>query len=172
MTFVAVQALTGRVVFCTGHRPDKLGGYATSYLGHSPKRANTLRYIYETLQRNRPTLLIVGMAQGWDQWVAAAASDAGIPFEAFVPFVNQPKPSPLGAQLDYRKLLGKAAKVVQCWIGAPATFSLPQLYQRRNEQMVDAGEVGWACWDGSPGGTANCINYAVVCGKPIVRYTP
>ncbi|MFZ2410072.1 MAG: hypothetical protein WAW23_00725, partial [Candidatus Methanoperedens sp.] len=38
-------------------------------------------------------------------------------------------------------------------------------YQRRNEFMVDAADVLAAFFDGSPGGTANCVRYARSVGR-------
>jgi uncharacterized phage-like protein YoqJ len=43
-------------------------------------------------------------------------------------------------------------------------------YQRRNEFMVDAADVLAAFFDGSPGGTANCVLYASKVGKKVVRF--
>jgi len=43
-------------------------------------------------------------------------------------------------------------------------------YQLRNEFMVDAADVLAAFFDGSPGGTANCVRYASKIGKRVVRF--
>ncbi len=45
-------------------------------------------------------------------------------------------------------------------------------YQKRNEEMVDASEVLCAFFDGSPGGTANCVRYARHKGHLIEVYNP
>lgn len=36
----------------------------------------------------------------------------------------------------------------------------PEKMQRRNAWMVDHCDFLLACWDGSPGGTGNCMAYA------------
>jgi len=41
--------------------------------------------------------------------------------------------------------------------------------QTRNIWMVDNCDLVLALWDGSDGGTGNCIKYANKIGKPIVN---
>ncbi len=43
-----------------------------------------------------------------------------------------------------------------------------EAYQRRNEFMVDASDALAAFFDGSPGGTANCVRYARSVGRRVV----
>lgn len=49
-----------------------------------------------------------------------------------------------------------AAEVVVVSDGEYAVWKM----QTRNEAMVDAADELWALWDGSSGGTKNCIDYA------------
>ena len=44
--------------------------------------------------------------------------------------------------------------------------------QKRNEYMVDLADRVIAVWDGSKGGTANCVKYAEKVGKEIIRIEP
>ena len=48
----------------------------------------------------------------------------------------------------------------------------PWLMQKRNEYMVDLADKVIAVWDGSKGGTGNCVRYAEKCGKEIIRIVP
>jgi uncharacterized phage-like protein YoqJ len=41
-------------------------------------------------------------------------------------------------------------------------------YQRRNERMVDLADLVVAFFDGSAGGTANCVRYAKSVNRPII----
>lgn len=45
----------------------------------------------------------------------------------------------------------------------------PWLMKKRNEYMVDLADKVIAVWDGSKGGTYNCVKYAEKKGKEIVR---
>lgn len=44
--------------------------------------------------------------------------------------------------------------------------------QKRNEYMVDLADRVIVVWDGSKGGTANCVKYAENVGKKIIRIEP
>ena len=71
------------IIAATGHRPDKLGGYGSIV-------ADRLFHLaYETLEELAPTLVISGMALGWDMAVAEAAFCLDIPFHAYRPFEGQ-----------------------------------------------------------------------------------
>lgn len=50
----------------------------------------------------------------------------------------------------------------------------PEKMQRRNEWMVDHCTEVVALWDGTPGGTANCLRYAnqPAIERPVVNLWP
>ena len=48
----------------------------------------------------------------------------------------------------------------------------PYLMQVRNEYMVNKSDLVLSVWDGSKGGTANCINYAKSKNKAIYNINP
>ena len=147
---------TSRVLAATGHRPDKLGGYGDDV----SRRLQRLAFGY--LQQERPERVIVGMALGWDQAVAEAALELGIPFTAAIPFEGQERRWPPESRGRYARLIEHAAAVeIVCdYPGAKAM-------QRRNEWMVDRADKILALWDGSWGGTFNCVQYARRVGRPI-----
>lgn len=142
---------TGNVVAGTGHRPDKLGGYdqATS------RRLQDLAEA--ALRRYAPTAVISGMALGWDQALAEAALVMDIPLIAAVPFVGQEKRWAPDAQKRYHEILACAAVV---HVVSPGGYSHLAMHAR-NQWMVDRCKHLLALWDGTSGGTANCLNYAV-----------
>ena len=144
------------IIAATGHRPEKLGGYEPD--------AVTRRYELALwfFQHARPEHVISGVALGWDQAVAVAAYDLGIPFTAAVPFAGQESRWPLRSQEIYRELLRVAARVV---IVSEGGFSARAM-QRRNEWVVDNCGALVALWDGSSGGTGNCVAYAYKIGRP------
>ena len=138
------------IIAATGHRPDKLGGY-------SPRITNSLRLLaHRYIVQQRPAFVISGMALGWDQAVAGAALLAGVPLIAAVPFRGQESKWPEQSQLAYRELLAAAARIVEVCDPGYAVWKM----QKRNEWMVDHCTRLMALWDGSPGGTKNCIDYA------------
>ena len=145
------------IIAATGHRPDKLGGY-------SPTVENRLRLLaHKHLVKTRPSFVISGMALGWDQAVAAASLLAGIPFVAAVPFEGQERKWPARSQEIYRELLIQAARI---HVVGEHGWSR-DAFQRRNEWMVDHCDRLVALWNGSSGGTGNCLVYAQYRNKPV-----
>jgi uncharacterized phage-like protein YoqJ len=46
-------------------------------------------------------------------------------------------------------------------------YKIAEAMQLRNIWMVDHADEVWAFWDGSKGGTANCVKYAERVNKPV-----
>lgn len=155
--------MNGYKVCATGHRPDKVGG-------HTDQAFSVLvRVASKALDDLRPMDLhavISGMAQGWDQAVAVAALEKAIPLLAYVPHIGQESIWPREAQDRYRKILANAAVVRYVSEGGYH----PHKMQIRNEAMVDDSNFVVALWNGSGGGTANCIEYARRKRKPLKNY--
>lgn len=152
------------IVAFTGHRPDKLGGYETP----NPTQRWVCWCLHDELLALKPDQTITGMAQGVDQWAAAICLNNNIPYIAAIPFVGQESMWPAAAQSRWRYLLGRAVETVVVCEGAYA----PAKMQKRNEWMVDHCDVLLAVWDGTSGGTANCVRYAEKKKKMIVRIKP
>jgi uncharacterized phage-like protein YoqJ len=143
----------------TGHRPDKLGGYGL------PAQMELTLFAGEMLCQYKPDWVISGMALGWDQALATACTRLGIPWTAAVPFQGQESRWSDQLQADYRELLGQARKVVYV---SPPGYAAWKM-QKRNEYMVRWCHTVLALWNGSGGGTANCVRYAQAQGRPVVN---
>ncbi len=98
--------LPGRVVAGTGHRPHGLGGYG----GEAFRRLVVLAR--RALAEHRPDWVVSGMALGWDQALAEAALDLGLPLVAALPFEGQAARWPEVSQQRYRRILARADRVV------------------------------------------------------------
>jgi uncharacterized phage-like protein YoqJ len=156
------------IVAFTGHRPDKLPNKETGYKLPNPTYIHVCRQIEKTLLELKPNKIITGMALGIDQWAANVAIKLGIPFLAAIPFEGQENAWPESSQRTFRTLLKKAAeKVIVCEGGYEASKM-----QRRNEWMVNNCNILIAVWDGTPGGTSNCINYAKSINREIIFINP
>jgi uncharacterized phage-like protein YoqJ len=152
------------IVSFTGHRPNKLGGYKLP----NPAYLYVCQQLEKTLKELQPTEAISGMALGIDQWAANVCLKLGIPFTAAIPFVGQEKAWPQSSQQTYHKLLSKATKQVIVCQGGYA----PQKMQTRNEWMCNHCDQLIAVWDGTPGGTGNCVQYAKSINKTIIFINP
>jgi hypothetical protein len=147
------------VLAITGHRPDKLGGY------DGGTYTSLVSFAKRILGELKPIKVITGMALGWDQAVAQACVELEIPFVAAIPFRGQDSRWPGESQDRYHALLNKAVEIVTVSQGGYSA----QKMQVRNEWMVDHCDVLLALWDGSSGGTANCVRYAEAKKVPIIN---
>lgn len=150
------------IVAGTGHRPNKLGGYSPQAYGR------VLLVAGAALEHLQPTRVISGVALGWDTALALAAILRGVPLVAAVPFAGQEQLWPLESQRTYHWILERAAAVE---VLSSAGYSRHKM-QVRNMAMVDDCDCLAACWDGSAGGTLNCLEYAAAVGRPAWNYYP
>jgi len=152
------------IVAFTGHRPDKLGGYKLP----NDTYIKVCRDIDWLLKELNPEKVISGMALGVDQWAAHIAYKLGIPFVAAIPFEGQEMAWPEASQKTYRVLRKFASEEV---IVSPGGYSADKM-QVRNIWMVDNCDSLIAVWDGSKGGTGNCVEYAKSVERKIYQIDP
>jgi uncharacterized phage-like protein YoqJ len=149
------------IIAVTGHRPPKLGGYWTPNQVYDAVKAGLLRKFMEL----QPSVVLTGMALGTDQWAAEVCLDNGIPYDAIVPFHGFENTWPDRSKVHFNFLLGRARTVH--YVTDTTTYS-SGLLQRRNQWLVDHSTVLVGVWNGSSGGTSNCITYARGRGKSVV----
>lgn len=146
----------------TGHRPPKLFTKAEGpYTDQSRKKLE--RFATMALRHYMPDCVLTGMALGWDQAVAQACVDLQIPFVAACPCRDQQRLWWPASQAHYIALLEFADEVVYVKDGPYDAACL----QLRNEWLVDRCDEVLALYDGSGGGTANCVAYAQQQGKSV-----
>ena len=145
------------IVCATGHRPNKLGGYGLDV------KTKLEQLAFTWLEEHKPDKAISGMALGWDQAFARAAIELNIPLVAAIPFTGQEQAWPDSSQKEWKRLVDAAYEVVIVSEGGYAAWKM----QKRNEWMVDQSDMVLALWDGSSGGTCNCIKYANKVSRPI-----
>jgi uncharacterized phage-like protein YoqJ len=148
------------ILAVTGHRPPKLGGYFV------PNRLYdaVVDGLRETIEHFNPERVLSGMSLGVDQWTAELCIEMGIPFVAVIPFRGYSSKWPIDSQRTFDRLCQSAQEVV--YTSESTTYSGRLLY-RRNVWMVEHADQIVAVYNGSSGGTANCIQYATQVGKPI-----
>lgn len=150
----------------TGHRPNKLYGYDLNNYMWKMLRMK----IANALIDNHCTRLHCGMALGVDTIAALSCLDLksdgyNIELVACIPFEGQENKWPYKSIEQYRYLLSKCDhKVIVC-DGGYAPYKM----QVRNKYMVDNSDLVLAVWDGSDGGTANCVRYAESKNKKILN---
>lgn len=146
----------------TGHRPNKLNG---DYELKSDLVNEIRNEIQNIITQYNINYLITGMALGIDTLFALLAIENKIPFIAAIPCINQEKMWLQKSKDLYHKIL----KHPLCSINyiSDKEYDL-ECMNKRNEWMVDNCDLLIAVWDGTSGGTANCIKYAVKNKKQII----
>ncbi len=157
-----IQLLT---VAITGHRPNKLGG---DYDLVQPKTLAIKARIIDVLKEVGAEYLITGMALGIDTLFANIAIELRLPFTAAIPFRGQESMWPSKSQRKYDEILSKATEIVYISGGGYS----PHKMQVRNEWMVDNSRILISVWDGTSGGTANCVRYADSKGVRSINIDP
>ena len=147
------------IVAGTGHRPLGLGGYGAEHI------APVFKLVYQWLQENQPELVLSGMALGFDTILADAAQILKIPFHAYIPCLEHSSKWPTDSHITYDRLLEKAKRVI---FTSYAPYSSTCM-QKRNEALVDDCHFLLAYWNGSRGGTKNCIDYAISQKVPMIN---
>jgi uncharacterized phage-like protein YoqJ len=121
---------------------------------------------YPTRTGAKVTGVICGLANGTDLWLADEARLLGLEVWAAKPWAGH---KPRGADKElYDTIITYASRVVN--VDESQNFPGKQVYQKRNEWMVDNADVVMAYWSGSTsGGTYNCVQYAKKVGKPLAN---
>jgi len=141
----------------TGHRDNKIVDIDAG-----------LEFLDSQLKRWRPDTLICGMANGWDLCAGMYGLERGVDIVAARPWLGH-KPTKDDRKV-YKTILDEAVEIVV--VNQSVDYPGPWVYQARNKWMVDHCDMVVAYFDGSSGGTNNCINYAISRDVPIVRFNP
>lgn len=163
----------------TGHRPQKLG-YEWDHVGpysyHIARQLEVYARVYGVDEGYS------GMALGADFIWAKLLIQLGIPLHCYLPFKGQECKWPPSSQKAYFKMLSLATDIYIVDIDKHCTFDEflklpngkyhPSKMQDRNIAMVDIVDILFEVFDGSSGGTANCIKYAQSIGKREVLINP
>ncbi len=153
----------------TGHRPNKLYGYNLS----DPRYIKMKDELKNILIQNNCDEAITGMALGVDTVFALAVLELklegfSIKLHCAIPCKNHGGLWNKESVDLYNNILKKADYVK---LVSNESYQ-PWLMQKRNEYMVDLADKVIAVWDGSPGGTCNCVKYARKKNKEIIQLNP
>lgn len=156
----------------TGHRPDKLGGYDMNnptILKLKDKLTEVIRHL---IVDEGITRFITGGALGTDQVAFKRVHDLKADYPHIqnilaVPFKDQSAAWPDRSRLLYNKVVELADEVVYVdtlddyeFDRVPVGAYHAAKMQLRNNYMVDNSRIVIAVYDGTKGGTENCVKYA------------
>ena len=167
-----------KTVCFTGHRPSKLpGGYDYNSDKNKELSYELEKEILIAISKGA-THFICGGALGVDQIafnVLKGLRDNGcnITIEIAIPFKLQysnwieESKKIYFQQLESADKLTFVDKINEYNNDFPFDVYHPVKMQQRNKYMVDNSDLIIAVWDGTQGGTYNCIKYAQKTNKPI-----
>jgi O-acetyl-ADP-ribose deacetylase (regulator of RNase III)/uncharacterized phage-like protein YoqJ len=130
--------------------------------------AQVAQYLNKLYQDCPDAIWITGGAIGLDSWAAKFAIDHGIELWLILPFPQNVMSKKW--RDDQKELLDWTVKSCSKLSVLSPAYDVT-IYQRRNERMVDLSDMVAAFWDGSSGGTGNCVRYAQKVKKPMVRFS-
>jgi len=150
------------IIAVTAHRPDKLWGY--NY--NNPNYIKLKDFFKKILRERNCTEAITGMALGGDQIFAQAVielKDEGmnIILTCAIPCFNQSSVWPDSSKVLYNYILDRADNIVF----VTQSDYTRSCMQKRNKWEVDKCDLLVGIWNGTPGGTANYIQYCDFIGK-------
>lgn len=156
----------------TGHRPDKLGGYATcdkhvAIQRHMSELVTNLHASHSDLE------LLSGGAQGIDKWWIETGLSLNIPVHAILPFKGHDKKWPRASREELRLLLDRCQSVRYHFDPPPSDYSgVVEAMHGRNAELVKECDVLIAYWNGSHGGTAQTVSTASLQKKTTYIFNP
>jgi uncharacterized phage-like protein YoqJ len=147
--------------FCfTGHRPNKLYGYNRFEEGNIKLRnaiKDSITYMY--LVHGIDTF-ISGMALGWDLWAAEIVLELQNTYPIKLICAVPCKEHDAKFSYDDKKLYSYIIENANYVHNVTGLKYFPRCMQIRNKWMVNSSCGQIVGWDGTRGGTFNCINYA------------
>ena len=152
------RALIMSALAVTGHRPDKLWGYSYK----RPQYIALGKQIRDYILGSGHVHFITGMALGVDTIFALVVLKLKQQYpntytlECAIPCRNHSCKWQSESVKLYHEIVCQADTVTL----VSDTEYTPHCMQLRNEYMVDHCDELLAVWDGSSGGTGNCVQYA------------
>ncbi len=140
-----------------------------AFTGHRHLKYNQVVSYMNKLHQDYPDAIwITGGAVGLDSLAASFAMAHNIKLWLILPF-------PHGVMSKFwtqaqRDVLERSIKYCDKFSVLSPVYD-KSIYLRRNERMVDLSDIVAAFWDGSPGGTGNCVRYAQSVSKRMIRFS-
>jgi ribA/ribD-fused uncharacterized protein len=166
----------------TGHRPDKLGGYDWSNPVNQKIMARLKQMVSALLNKYEKIRFICGGALGIDQMAFDICHELkcdGMTLELAMPFEKQDavwlaeSKEVLKSQRQRADMVTLVDTIDRYKVSGTKVgeYNRYKLHQR-NHYMVDNADLVIAVWDGTAGGTGECVSYARKQGKSIAIVHP
>lgn len=155
----------------TGHRPNKLGNdydLTGPLIGKIKSKLQSIIDDHVSIHYGDVTL-ISGMALGIDTLWAELAIENNLPLIAAIPCKGQESRWTKASIERYNRILNNPLTTVVMVSEEPYNNSC---MQDRNIYMVDECDLLIGIWDGTTGGTGNCVEYAKSISRNLIIINP
>jgi uncharacterized phage-like protein YoqJ len=176
--------VTAQTVCFTGHRPDKIGGYDYNNPTMQAIERELKREIENLIVNHGVFRFITGGALGVDTLAFKAVNKMKESYPNImnilaVPFQSQDDVWGYRDKEIYKKMKELADDIIyvdtkkgyECKGSRIGQYHVAKM-DLRNRYMVDNSKYCIAVWNGTSGGTCNCVKYARKCNREIIIIDP
>lgn len=151
------------IIAGTGHRPKFL---PCKYNENHPWLAELKKKIKSELERIAPSIVISGVAIGFDTWLAEVALELDLELFCYVPFPEQGQTWPAKSQAKLKYLISKATHVKTI----SQNYS-SDVFLKRDRAMVNDADIILALWNPelATSGTGYTVKYAEQTKKEVIN---
>ncbi len=144
-------------VVVLGHRPPELGGYGETLVASDVRRR--LTEALTGLRALHPDLVVLtGLGLGTEQLGAEAATAAGVPYLAVLPFPDPDEKWPASSRAAYRDLLAGAADTKLVSPRKPDSRQAAGMaLGKRDAWLLPRADVALVVWDGRDPGLRSAV---------------
>ena len=138
----------GRLVAVSGHRPAGLGGFDANPIADGVRRKLS-EVLAAKAAMDHDLVVLTGLGLGTEQLAAEAATEAGVPYVAVLPFPEPDAPWPAASRARYRALLDRADATVVLDPKTPTTKQRAgAAIGRRDAWLARNAAEAIVVWDG------------------------
>ncbi|HTJ75156.1 MAG TPA: RNase H family protein [Acidimicrobiales bacterium] len=147
----------GHLVAVIGHKPPELGGYDDNPVA-AGVRAKLAELLAAKAQLHPDLVVLTGLGLGAEQLAAEAATEAGVPYVAVLPYPDPDLVWPAESRRHFADLASKARGTVVLQSKAPATKQLAgAALRRRDAWLAREADEAVAVWDGDDAGVGRAV---------------
>lgn len=163
----------------TGHRPKYC---PCKYDDNHPWLSALRGRIANVLKVNNISMVITGMAIGFDTWLAEEAMKQGLEIHAYIPFEGQSRTWPTKSKLKYQEIIKYSSQVnffeeeittipIDNKEKVKSFEYMKKCFLLRDKAMIDNADLVISLLDPkiNHGGTFYTVNYAKKNNKPIIN---
>ncbi len=147
----------GYSIVVMGHRPPELGGYGENLFA-AAVRSRLTEVIAAKGSMHDDLVVLSGMNLGAETLGAEAATEAGVPFEAVLPFPDPDSRWPDDSREKYRRLVSSAREVRTLERKVPdSNQKVAGSFRRREAWLVRNADEALVVWDGKDGAIGKSV---------------